>query len=270
MKSFYELLDVAPTATADEIKRAFRQQIARYHPDKVQHLGAEFQEMAAVRAAELTQAYRTLSDQARRAEYDGQLSAGGAAEHAAPAAPASPPPSSAPPAAAPPPEEPPPAPGTAKPLFTEERAGVDQLLRRATIARFRRALEGEFGRYQPFSVDGFDVTCDPRKAVLSFKAPPRVVGRFVSRVDAASVVETWTLASRAPKDAQRDLCVFLLGPDVAPPGELASAIAGQRRRGPTTGPKTVLVPVNTGDWTAHVPTDAPPAVKGLLTRLKEN
>ena len=34
-------------ASADEIKRAFRQQIARYHPDKVQHLGKEFQALAA-------------------------------------------------------------------------------------------------------------------------------------------------------------------------------------------------------------------------------
>ena len=34
-------------APADEIKKAFRREIARYHPDKVQHLGQEFQEMAA-------------------------------------------------------------------------------------------------------------------------------------------------------------------------------------------------------------------------------
>ena len=33
-----------------------RREIARYHPDKVQHLGPEFQEIAATRAAELTEA----------------------------------------------------------------------------------------------------------------------------------------------------------------------------------------------------------------------
>ena len=69
-KSHYDVLDVAPTAPPDEIKRAFRAQIARYHPDKVQHLGKEFQEMAAGRAAELTEAYRVLSNEAQRAEYD--------------------------------------------------------------------------------------------------------------------------------------------------------------------------------------------------------
>ena len=50
LKNYYQLLEIAPAAPADEVKRAFRLQIARYHPDKVQHLGAEFQAMAAGRA----------------------------------------------------------------------------------------------------------------------------------------------------------------------------------------------------------------------------
>ena len=77
LKSYYELLEIAPDSPADEIKRSFRAQIARYHPDKVQHLGREFQSMAADRAAELTEAYRILSDPARRAEYDRALAEGG-------------------------------------------------------------------------------------------------------------------------------------------------------------------------------------------------
>jgi len=62
VKDYYLLLEIAATSSADEVKRAFRSQIARYHPDKVQHLGQEFQVMAADRAAELTEAYRILSD----------------------------------------------------------------------------------------------------------------------------------------------------------------------------------------------------------------
>ncbi len=62
LKNYYELLEIAPNASAEEVKRAFRVQIARYHPDKVQHLGKEFQSMAADRAAELTEAYRILRD----------------------------------------------------------------------------------------------------------------------------------------------------------------------------------------------------------------
>src|SRR5216684_833399 len=89
LKDYYALLEIAPTSSADEVKRAFRSQIARYHPDKVQHLGKEFQAMAADRAAELTEAYRILSDVGRRAEYDRAVEEAGGA--AAPAAVAEPP-----------------------------------------------------------------------------------------------------------------------------------------------------------------------------------
>ena len=76
MKTHYEMLGLEPTADADTIKKAFRREIARYHPDKVMHLGSEFQDMAATRAAELTVAYKTLTDAALRAEYDASLSDG--------------------------------------------------------------------------------------------------------------------------------------------------------------------------------------------------
>ena len=41
-KDYYKILGVPKTATQAEIKKAFRREIARYHPDKVQHLGPEF------------------------------------------------------------------------------------------------------------------------------------------------------------------------------------------------------------------------------------
>ena len=47
-KTYFELLSLPTTATLDEIRRSFRREIAKYHPDKVQHLGEEFQEIAAV------------------------------------------------------------------------------------------------------------------------------------------------------------------------------------------------------------------------------
>ena len=87
VKTYYELLELdAGTATARRHQAGFRREIAKYHPDKVQHLGSEFQEIAAVKAAELTQAYKTLSDQTLRAEYDEQLRSGGHAAAARPAA----------------------------------------------------------------------------------------------------------------------------------------------------------------------------------------
>ena len=262
-KPFYDLLDVAPNASVDEIKRAFRREIAKYHPDKVQHLGKEFQDIAASKAADLTRAYKTLTDPSTRAEYD----ADGHAESVAPRPPSAaspPPPASAPSQTTPSPADPPPS---GPSLFHQDRVGANDLVQRATVMRFRTALTGEFGSWEEFSLPGFQVTCIPKAAFWTLKLPPRVVGRFVPQVGGAVLTETWNLASRIAKDSQRDLClIFLMGPDIAPAGELAAAIADARRK--PTQTRLLMVPVNTRTWSAHVPTDAPPLVKSLLARLK--
>ena len=263
-KGFYELLEVAPDASPDEIKRAFRREIAKYHPDKVQHLGKEFQEIAASKAAELTRAYKTLTDPAARAEYD----AGDEASPSAPARPSPPPsaaatPPSEQPAARPAPEPPP----SGASAFQQDRAGANDLVQRATVMRFRTVLTGEFRSWEEFSLGGFQVTCIPRAAFWSLKLPPRVLGRFVPQVDGPALTETWNMAARIPKDSQRDTCIiFLMGPAIAPAGELAAAIKDAQRKPTTT--KLLMVPVNTRTWSAHVPTDAPAVVKSLLARLK--
>ena len=265
-KPFYTLLDLASDASADDIKRAFRREIAKYHPDKVHHLGKEFQEIAATRAAELTRAYKALMDPVTRAEYDADERAD---ESSAPRSPSPPP---APPAApavsesAPRLSEDAAPPGGAS-AFQQERTGANNLVQRATVMRFRTALTGEFRSWEEFSLAGFQVTCLPKAAFWSLKLPPRVLGRFVPQADGRALAETWTMASRIPKDNQRDLCViFLMGPAIAPAGELAAAISESRRQ--PTATRLLMVPVNTRTWSAHVPTDAPPVVKSLLARLK--
>jgi hypothetical protein len=59
-----------------------------------------------------------------------------------------------------------------------------------------------------------------------------------------------------------------MDPTLASAGELAAAIADLRLKPMLAGGKLVMVPVSTKDWSAHVPTDAPPAVKSRLGRLK--
>jgi hypothetical protein len=266
--NYYALLELPRTASPDDIKKAFRREIARYHPDKVHHLGKEFQEIALAKAAELTLAYKTLTDPAGRAEYDALL------DESAPEAGAAAPPSASGPAApsvaAPPPETPldaPPGGGTS--FFARERAGAMDLGRRATLARFRQALDREFGSVEQRSVPGFEISCVPRAGGLfARRTPPAILGRFLPQVDASAVTETWGMAAKTRPDAQRETCVFLMGPAVAPPGELAVAIAEQRRRPVGSGGKVVIIPVNTQNWHAHVPTDAPPVVKALIARLR--
>ena len=56
----YAILGVAPGATKEEIKAAYRRLAGQYHPDKVQHLGKEFQQLAEKRFKEIQQAYDDL------------------------------------------------------------------------------------------------------------------------------------------------------------------------------------------------------------------
>jgi hypothetical protein len=268
-KAFYDILDVPADASADEIKRAFRREIAKYHPDKVQHLGKEFQEIAASKAAELTRAYKTLSDPGARADYDADGATDAAPPPRPPAAASAPSPEADQPPSRPAPSAPPPPPPGGGSSFSQDRAGAHDLVLRATVARFRTVLTSEFGEWQEFPLAGFQVTCTPKAAFWTLKLPPRIIGRFVPHVDGPAVTETWTMASRIAKDSQREWClIFLMGPNIAPAGELAAAINEVRRK--PTQTKLLLVPVNTRSWSAHVPTDAPPVVKSLLQRLKSS
>lgn len=56
----YAILGLGRTATVEEIKHAYRTQAARYHPDKVTHLGEEFQELAKKKFQDLQWAYETV------------------------------------------------------------------------------------------------------------------------------------------------------------------------------------------------------------------
>lgn len=268
MKNYYQLLEIAATASQDEIKRAFRQQIARYHPDKVQHLGKEFQAMAADRAAELTEAYRILSDEGRRSEYDKARASAAppAAETPARAAPEGAGAPRATPVAEPPPADPQPAQARGD-SFKEERATRDEYVRKATLSRFRDALSAVAGdSYDQSQVRGFDFGCVPKATLFSRGKGPRLLGRFVDRVDAPAITDTFARAAQAGASSD-EVCVFLMGSGMAPRRELEAAIFQQRRR-TGSGPKVTLIPLDSRDWDAHVPVDAPPIVKKLLTRLR--
>ena len=56
----YTILGVDRGASPDEIRAAHRRMVAQYHPDKVSHLGKEFQEMAHQKLIAIQQAYELL------------------------------------------------------------------------------------------------------------------------------------------------------------------------------------------------------------------
>jgi len=56
----YTILEIDPSASDQEIKRAYRKMAAKFHPDKVSHLGKEFQEMAEEKFKAISEAYEQI------------------------------------------------------------------------------------------------------------------------------------------------------------------------------------------------------------------
>ncbi len=56
----YKILEIAPTATNEEVKKAYRRMAMKYHPDKVAQLGEEVQKAASEKFKKVQEAYETI------------------------------------------------------------------------------------------------------------------------------------------------------------------------------------------------------------------
>jgi len=59
----YEILEIAATATDEEVKKAYRRMAMKFHPDKVAQLGDEVQKAAGEKFKKVQQAYETIQAQ---------------------------------------------------------------------------------------------------------------------------------------------------------------------------------------------------------------
>jgi len=66
-ESYYDILGVRENATQEEIKKAYRELVRKYHPDKF--TGAA-RELAEEKLKQINEAYEVLSDPQKRAQYD--------------------------------------------------------------------------------------------------------------------------------------------------------------------------------------------------------
>ena len=58
--SSYKILEVEPSATNDEVKKAYRKMAMKYHPDKVSHLGDDFRKTADEKFKKVNEAYEKI------------------------------------------------------------------------------------------------------------------------------------------------------------------------------------------------------------------
>lgn len=56
----YKILEVDPEASNEEVKKAYRKMANKYHPDKVSHLGEDFQEVANQKFQKVNDAYEKI------------------------------------------------------------------------------------------------------------------------------------------------------------------------------------------------------------------
>jgi DnaJ like chaperone protein len=56
----YKILEIETTATDEEVKKAYRRMAMKYHPDKVSHLGDDFQKAANEKFQSVNKAYESI------------------------------------------------------------------------------------------------------------------------------------------------------------------------------------------------------------------
>lgn len=59
----YKILEIEKSATDEEVKKAYRRMAVKYHPDKVSHLGEEFQKGAKEKFQKVQEAFENIKKQ---------------------------------------------------------------------------------------------------------------------------------------------------------------------------------------------------------------
>ncbi len=72
--SAYKILEIDPTVTDDDVKKAYKKMALKYHPDKVGHLGEDVRKAAQEKFQNLNTAYNDIKKQKRYSLMDLEFS----------------------------------------------------------------------------------------------------------------------------------------------------------------------------------------------------
>jgi hypothetical protein len=248
-KNYYDLLALDPLCSTEEIKHAFRQQIALSHPDKVSHLAREIQDLALMRTAELTEAYRILSNGQMRFAYDRQL------EETAKAGV--------------------PAIANYKADKHEEPTGGigrGDFINKSVLARLKSAIQEILPGMPEVPIGGFEASFANRRKwnILSNeKGCTQVLVRALPLVDSQAVEDGWGKALKAVRDIDGDIYLFLAGVKLDGADKLSAAILDMQRRSRLqNGTRILVVPLNVHSFSALIPNGAPEPLRAIIHALK--
>jgi curved DNA-binding protein CbpA len=249
LKNYYEILAIDPLSSPEEIKRAFRTHIALSHPDKVSHLAKEIQELASMRTAELTEAYRVLSNAKMRSDYDRQLqntvksmaSANGQEQRSRNGEPSG-------------------------------KLGKDTFLYKTGLARLKDAVLETFPGMQEMQWKGFDAAFVHRRK-WNLLGPGRgctqVFVRALPLVDSQAVEDGWHGVCRTVSGIRGDIYLFLMGIELDSPAKLSTTILFlQRRTRLQNQTRILVVPLNVNSFAPMIPSGAPDSLRAIIRALK--
>jgi curved DNA-binding protein CbpA len=263
LKNYYEILGLDPSCSGEEIRHAFRQQVAKSHPDKVSHLSKQIQELATSRTTELTEAYRVLADETKRPAYDRRLKE--AARSRALVEQFGNPTQRAP--------ETHDSGSNSNPEVTHVQDSAPQVngfLLKTAIDRLKIAVRQSMPGAKEVQIEGFDAAFVIRRKwdfLKAEKGGTTVFARVVTRFDSSALQDGWYMALKAARATEGETYLFLLGTALGSAAELSSAIRELQRRTRKEGTKILVVPLNVNTFDALIPNGAPAPLRAIIKAL---
>lgn len=271
--NYYELLELDPSCSSEEIKQKFRQQVALFHPDKVTHLAKQIQDLATDKTAELIEAYRVLGNRANRSEYDSVLKEFSTRSESNDRSAVS---------------------DSDSVLKTTKHSGVNidgtqtapdskpatqsgmdlsGFLYDSAIARLRSVVLEQIPKAEEAKVESFDISFIMRSKwsrLFGNSQCARILARVTAHIDSSIVQDAWRMATKPGSSISGDTYLFLMGMTLENVSALSATILDLQRRQVKKENQTFFVPLKLNTWEVLIPNGAPEILRILVGNLRKN